>query len=355
MKPSILITFLLLTMSTYAQTFEVLAAPKVDERVELLSIAFRLADCEEYSARRFPAYVNNIEAHFAAYKKHDLINYIKNNLRKNGIGFDAVMRMAISISEQHPFQPIIPFSKAIPEERWGKRRAHKFLKLLNEFYVDADCETFFKNNRSLYNEAALNFRAVYDQIDISWYQAFYGQQPKGEFRILNGLGNGNGNYGPSITINGKEIIYAIMGTWSVDSFGMPQYAKEAYLPILVHEFNHSFVNPIVEKFHSDLAKSGTAIYAAQMDKMEAQAYGSWQTMYAEAIVRASVIKYLKDHHYPFEFIQSEINDQVGKGFIWTGDLVEALERYDNNRAQFPTLESFMPEIVRFFELTSSNM
>lgn len=344
-----------MTFNTYGQESKILAEPKVDERVELLSIVFRLADSREYSSKRFPNYVERIEEHFNPYKDHELIKYIKKKLRKKGVGYDAVMYMAISISDKYPFQPIVPFSKEIPEERWGKKRASKFLHLLNKFYKDTDCQKFFNSNHTLYKTASANFKKVYDELDIKWYQEFYGQKPKGEFRIVNGLGNGGGNYGPSITINGKEFIYAIMGTWSVDSLGVPQYEVDDYFPTLLHEFNHSFVNHVVEKYHIDLSKSGKPIFGVLKDKMESQAYGTWQTMYAEAVVRAGVIKYLKDHKYSNEFIQTELNDEINRGFLWTNKLVQELERYDQNRDKFPTLESFMPELVKFFDKVADNI
>jgi len=355
MKRFTIIILLLLTFNTYGQKSEILAEPNVDERVELLSIVFRLADSREYSSKKFPKYVDNIEGHFKPYKNHELIRYIKNKLRKKGIGYDAVMYMAISISDKYPFQPIVPFTSEIPEERWGKKRASKFLYLLNKFYEDTDCEKFFKSNQALYQTASANFKKVYDELDINWYQEFYGQKPKGEFRIVNGLGNGGGNYGPSITLNGKEFIYAIMGTWSVDSLGVPQYEVDDYFPTLLHEFNHSFVNHVVEKYHTELSKSGKTIFGVLKGKMESQAYGTWQTMFAEAVVRASVIKYLKDHNYPNEFIETELNEEINRGFLWTDKLVQELERYDKNRDVFPTLESYMPELVIFFDKIADNI
>ncbi len=355
MKRTTIIILLHLTFFTNAQKSEILAEPKVDERIELLSIVFRLADSREYSSKSFPNYIKNIDEHFKYYKNHELIRYIKKKLRKKGIGYDAVMYMAISISDKYPFQPIVPFTHKIPEERWGKQSASKFLHLLNRFYKDSDCEKFFKNNETLYQTASVNFIKVYDELDINWYQKFYGEKPKGEFRIVNGLGNGSGNYGPSITIDDKEFIYAIMGTWSVDSLGIPKYEVDDYFPTLLHEFNHSFVNHIVERYHSELSKSGEKIFNVLKDKMESQAYGIWLTMYAEAVVRAGVIKYLKDHNYPNEFIESELNDEINRGFLWTDKLVLELERYDKNRDIFPTLESFMPELVNFFNEISNNI
>lgn len=352
-----LYTFLLVffSWSTFGQEPAILVEPKVDERVELLSIVFRLADCHEYSSNLFPKYVEKIEEHFSTYKNHDLVKYIKKKLRKKGVAYDAVMQMAISISETYPFQPLVPFSQEIPEERWGKKRAIKFLELLNDFYVDANCKYFFSSNQELYSTASENFKKIYEKLDINWYQEFYGEKPKGEFRIVNGLGNGGGNYGSQISINKKEIMYAIMGTWSTDSSGHPNYIVDDYFPTLLHEFNHSFVNHIVEKYHKELTISGEKIYLPLKDKMQSQAYSNWQIMYVESIVRAAVIKYMIDHHFDTEIINDEITAQKNRGFLWTDKLVDELIRYDDERSKYSTLESFIPEIVKFFDSISNNI
>ncbi|MEM6381007.1 MAG: DUF4932 domain-containing protein, partial [Bacteroidota bacterium] len=330
--------------------------PEVDERVELMSIAFRLAGAQEYSANYFPKYVKAIEAHFGPHKDHAVIKYIKKKVRKRGVGYDAVMAMAIGITPPPNMKPLKPFSESFPEQRWGEKRATKFLKLLNEFYVESEAEIFFQKNEALYTLASERFNKNFEELDLDWYTKFYGEPPKSTFKIVNGLGNGGGNYGPKVILeDGSELVYAIMGTWSMDSLGQPQYPLESYFPTLLHEFNHSFVNHVVEKYHPDLRNSGQKIYKVVGKRMRSQAYGSWQTMYAEAVVRAAVVKYLHDHNYNPAYIRDEISTQINRGFIWTPELVKELERYDQQQDQFPNLESFMPEIVKFFDRTAERI
>jgi hypothetical protein len=347
---------LLFSLNTFAQNKSVLKKPAVDQRIEMLSIVFRLADSREYSSHKFPEYVDKIEAHFDKYKDHELIRFIKKLRKKRGVAYDAVMSMAIHISQPPELTPLIPFSNEAPDSRWGRKNATKFLELLNDFYTDADCESFFLSNRELYKTSSDRFLKVYNELDVNWYLNFYGQKPKGEFVIVLGLGNGGGNYGPKIIYpDGRESVYAIMGTWSVDSMGLPEYKTANYFPTLLHEFNHSFINHLVVKNKTELKNSGQEIYRQVKDVMRSQAYGNWKTMISEALVRAAVVKYMKDHHFEEEAITKELNVQLDRGFLWTGDLVEELERYDSQREKYPSLESFMPEIVKFFNATASNM
>ncbi|BBM85389.1 DUF4932 domain-containing protein [Candidatus Uabimicrobium amorphum] len=325
----------------------ILQPPKVDKRVELLSIAFRLADSREYNSKAFPKYVNNIEKHFFKHKNHKLIFFIKNVLRKKGISFDAVMSMAVRIS-QPPEIKLLPDIKNI-DERWEKDDIQKFVLLLKDFYMEADCETFFRDNKALYEIASQRLGKVYQQLDLDWYSNFYGCPPKGKFVIVCGLGNGGGNYGPSVTVNGQETLYAIMGTWKVDEAGIPEYPIKQCFPTLLHEFNHSFVNPLVIEYKQALEKSGKIIFPYVEKKMKSRAYGKWTTMYFESIVRACVIQYLKDHGFDKDYVRKRVNYEVGSGFLWTPKLLVELEKYVQNREKYSTLESFLPKLVKFFD------
>ncbi len=138
--------------------------PQVDQRVELMSIVFRLAEAQEYTANRFPKYVDKIEAHFGPHKDHALIKYVKKKVRKRGVGYDAVMSMAISITEPPHMEALQPFSATFPEARWGEKRATKFLVLLNEFYQDSQAEQFFKTNEALYALASQGFNKNYEEL-----------------------------------------------------------------------------------------------------------------------------------------------------------------------------------------------
>ena len=343
MKRILVLLLLHLGTGLFAQQSEVLKLPRVDTRIELLSIVFRLAGNREYNARYFPQYVEAIERHFGPHKDHPAIRYAQKMRSKRYVSFDAVMSMAIHIEQAPGFKPVVPFSDQVPESRWGAKRAAKFLHLLRRFYLDADCKSFFEQNAALYRQASERFLTVYHQLDAGWYPSFYGEAPKGEFVIVNGLGNGGGNYGPKVVYpDGRESIYAIMGTWSVDSIGIPDYTHDSYFPILLHEFNHSFVNHLVAKYSAELRESGITILSPLKEIMAQQAYVAWQTVLSEAIVRAAVVKYMKDHDFSPGEVQREIASQINKGFLWTDSLVESLESYDQNREKYPTLESYMP-------------
>ncbi len=327
---------------------QILEEPKVDNRVELLSIVFRLAELHEYNSERFGLYTDKIKKHFEPYKNHELIEFAKELIKTNDIGFGAVMFMAVYLDES--LNPRIDFSDNIPEKRWGKENADKFVKLLKEFYTDANCKEFFDENKNLYNKAESRFLPVFEQIDLNWFSSFFGTAPNEKFIIVTGLGNGIQNYGPSVELaNNKREVYAIMGAWRTDSLGMVIFLEQEYLPTLVHEFSHSFVNHLVDNNIKALEESGKKLFEPVQEKMRNQNYGSWNIMMYETLVRVSVIKYMKDHNYSYMDVQKEINEQLSLGYLWIEDVLNEIEEYDKKRKEYPTLESYMPTIIDAFQ------
>jgi len=353
----IITALLLLTASlnTFAGGQSILEDPKVDLRVELLSIVFRLADSHEYSSRDFVRYVDDIEQHFGPHKNHPLINFIKQVRDEDSLGYDRVMNMAISISPPPNMQLLKLAGEGVPTG-WKQRTTKTFIKLLNDFYKDTNSEQFFTDQAAMYQTVAQRFRHSYDDLNLGWYRSFYGQEPKGAYRLVSAVGNGSNNFGPNVQLaDGTTIVYGIIGAWTMDESGLPLYEKKDYFSTILHEINHSFINHLVAAYAKDLSDSGRLIFPKLEPQMNRQAYTSWQIMLSEALVRAAVIQYMNEHEASPEVLRKELIEQLESGFVWTAQLVNELNRYNNNRTQYPTLESFMPEVVGFFQQTANHI
>src|ERR1035437_7197715 len=224
MKKLFVIILLAFATNAYSQDDAIVEKPIVDDRVELLSIVFRLAGNQEYNSTKFKHYTDEIESYFRPYENHELITFCRELHKKKSIGFDAVMRMAISINQRPKFRLLVSFSKSDLNGRWEKKDAEKFIKLLNRFYMDAHCERFFEKHKDLYISSPERFSKVYNHLDVNWYEKFYGKKLNENFSIINSLSNGGSNYSTSIQFKkGDKTIYAIIGTWTVDILGLPSY------------------------------------------------------------------------------------------------------------------------------------
>ncbi len=99
-KYALIILLSLSFMLAYGQRNQIMDKPKVDERIEILSIVFRLAGNQEYSSAIFKRYVDRINEYYDPFKEHELITFVKKIKNENGIGYDAVMSMAIHLDDK---------------------------------------------------------------------------------------------------------------------------------------------------------------------------------------------------------------------------------------------------------------
>lgn len=259
------------------------------------------------------------------------------------------MTIALHLSPPPELAILVPFT----DDLYGRLDADsalKFATLLRQFYVEADCETFFKQQRKLYKEASKRLDQLCQQVDIEWYERFFGQQFDGRFVVIAALGNGTSNYGFSITsADGKKDVYAVLGAWEMDGAGTPAYPPRKYLSTLTHEFNHSFVNPIVNKHWDELAKPASTIFPRVQGILATQAYEMPEIMLDEALVRAAAIKYQADHGVDSITLRKLEECELSCGFLNMSGLVAELQAYDRNRVTYPTFDSYVPEIVRFYQ------
>ena len=357
MNRFLLTIFVALNFQACVQVQEkvLLEKPKVDKRVELLSIVFRLAEKPEYSAKDFKLYVEKIEHYFERHKNHELIQFTKSIMYENKIGYNQVMSMAISLDDHLNLLPDV--TDIWLYTGWGEEDAKKFVLLLQQFAKDTDFDKFFENNADLYTETIKCFAPVYEKMNLNWYCTFYGKEPAETFSIIVGLGNWDCNYAANLDYtDGNRTVFAFMGIWRIDSLGMPEFRVNEYFPIILHEFNHSFAPQLPGniKDHT-LKESGEKIFSFVKDIMTSQAYPLWEVMLNEAIVRAAVIKYMKDNNFEQYEIETEIKIQKEKGFFWIEELVEELERYDEQRDKYPTLENYIPKLSEAYKIWAENL
>jgi hypothetical protein len=151
--------------------------------------------------------------------------------------------------------------------------------------------------------------------------------------------------------NGGEDLYALIGTEDTPRGKTPIFSP-GYLPTLVHEFLHSFVNPWVDRHLQDLNAAGEALNAPVMEQMKQQAYGAAPTALKESMVRAFTIVYFRDLGQENE-ARSQEAEHARRGFYWVTDLAEILGEYTRKRDEYPDLEAFSPKLATAFKIWGS--
>ncbi len=331
---------------------------RVDSRVELLSIVFRLAGAPEYNDCRAPSYEADIEKAFARFKDHPAVLLARQLRDKHGVGFDAVVNFAVSIADPPTLTERVPFGlqgSGLADSRWHGPYARTFLRALRRFSTDANFPEFIARHRALYNATERRLETLArEHISAQWYDRFFGEAPDAAFILVPGMCNGTANFGPKVhPTSGREELYAIVGVTQSDTFGVPTFDPEL-VPIVIHEFAHSFINPFVERHREEFAPAGERLFPYVAEVMQAQAYGDWQAVVDESLVRAVVIRYLRANGEPSN-ASRQIAEELGLGFIWIEDLDRLLQHYEFERNQFVRFDQFAPPLADFFDEVSRSI
>lgn len=351
MKKSILIFSLFIACLCARAQFVI---PQVNENVELMSILSRMSGFPEYNMDMAGQYITDMDNYFKDNTEHPAIKYMKGLRSKYGISYDAVMSMAVHLENRDGILSLI--GKDIPslDDRWTDVDKDEFLFYLNNFYNDTKFKEFFKSHRGIYEKGIKSFQNnVTNYADLGWFSDFYGNEPQENYSIIIGFCNGGGNYGVERQLKGKKKdVFAIVG-YFVNKEDTPMYNKR-YLPTLIHEFNHSFINYYLDEnkypeYVKQLEPAATDLFKSSQWSMSEQSYNNWATMINESIIRAIVICYMLDKDYKQEEVKSVLLEQVQRNFRWMPELVCLLREYEKKQKKYETFENFYPRVIDFFK------
>jgi len=335
--------------ATFAQSTNFIV--KSDPRVELLSIVFTLAGNSEYGRSAASQYRNDVINHFGKFKDHEAVKLARENRNKWGVSYDAVMSMAVHIKNTIAIEEKVPFSSN-PEKldkRWKLENSEKFLAALRNFVIDTDFQQFIKAHSEFYKTTSQRLQdLILKNAKLEWFDSYFGKRAGGLFILVPGYLTGGGNYGVGFKDpkNGIDEMYSITSISRTDENGIPMF-DPGIVSTVIHEFCHSYTNPVVEKNIGKLRDAGEKIFPFVSKKMYEQAYGQWQVMMAESVVRASVNRYLRKNSTD-NAVQMDIKYNIGRGFIWMDDFAKLFNDYEANRHTYTGLEEFFPKVIKFF-------
>jgi hypothetical protein len=322
----------------------------VDPRVELMCIIFRLAGNQEYNRGSMRGYNDDVTNAFDPFRDHAVVKLAKKLRSTRSIGYDAPMSIAIHLPNPADMKDeafLTPRSKTL-DARWTNDESREFAAATRQFVKDASFQDFVAKHRKLYELTESQLQALLDkQTHLEWFNAFFGDRPGADFVVVPGLLNGPCNYGASRHMaSGREEVYCILGVWYADKQGTPKFTGDQ-VSTIVHEFCHSYANVIIERHSAELKAAGEKIFPTVARKMNAMAYGNWQTMFYESLVRACVLRYTR-HYDGTVAAWLATQDEWANGFVWMGGLSDLLGEYEAHRDKYPTLEAFAPRLVAFF-------
>ena len=323
----------------------------VDPRVELMSLIFRLAGNPEYNQARVASYAAEVTKQFDGFTNHLAVRVARELRQTRGVAFDACMSLAVLVDDPYELRtrvPLEPWPEGL-DQRWTAEDVTRFLAAARQFVKEASFRHFIEEHRELYDTTESRLREfMAKEAHLEWFRDYFGERPGATFTVVPALLNGGCCYGPHTRDRaGAEELYCILGVWETDWHGLPAFRGNV-LDTVIHEFCHSYANPIVDRHIAELRDAGGILYVRVAEAMSSQAYGEPATVLRESLVRACVIRYLR-HYFGEAAVKRAIREEKQRSFLWMQELSDCLGEYEQHRDQYPTLEAFSPRLVAFFE------
>jgi len=235
------------------------------------------------------------------------------------------------------------------DARWTADVVPELIDAARGFSTDAKFMDFYHRQEQLYNRAASDLKECLDDENmLSWFQGYFGYVPN-NFSIIIGMQMGWGNYGASITRrDGTREFFSIIGAHSPFFWSeIPRFSSSDLMPIVVHEFCHSFINPLVQNQRELLKEAGEFLYPYHQRALSKGGTLRWDQMMNEYIVRACVIRYFVARN-DAKSVSRQIQNDERNGFSCIRALAQSFEEYEMKRDTFPDFNSFLPRIASHF-------
>jgi hypothetical protein len=270
--------------------------------------------------------------------------------RTYAINGNAPMDLAVHLTPP----PELELRSSVPlvlddlDSRWSPDLIPPLLAAARDFARDTGFQAFFGAHRPFYEKAVSSLRTTLAGAEmLPWFQRFFGERPE-DYVIVLGLLNGSCNYGSRVTFpDGRQEFVSMLGARYPDTGGIPTYPRERYIPTIVHEFNHSYVNPLVDKHRETLRGPGEALFTHLGDGLHRWGYDYWYVMLYEYLVRGATIRYLEANEGP-DAAGAMARRDMRAGFPGITELSDLLAEYEADRVTYPDLEAFIPRLVAFF-------
>lgn len=201
----------------------------------------------------------------------------------------------------------------------------EFCYLIKELSLKINWDTFFAEHDSYHQELLNEFNKFPENLDLKDINKFYNSKEKSY------------HYIPSILMNGgfgfhddKNNLYYLRGIQYNEKNKQFEFDQEYLLECLFHEYSHSFVNPLVDKYFTKFESN--KIYQTALKHNLHYAYQNPKTLLYEYIVRCNAnVLTRKYYSNPYLDFHKEL------GFI---SIEELIEYTINNRYKYETYEEF---------------
>ena len=317
----------------------------IDPRMELLTTIQLLANYPIID--RNLSYSKDIMKYFKSFSSQEAVIMTDSLFQKYGFSYDAPVSVMLYLSQPPELEQRITFTDYMIRRSGGGDNLEQYRKSIKQFAEISDFETFWNSKISLYNQILDLTIAEIGAIDLVKTLENYFNETQESYNITISPSFAGG-FGPRIPGNdGKLNIYGCLSTTDIKD-DIPYLTEKGLRNYIWHEWGHSFVNPLTEKYN-DRVESTNKLYDPIEKIMSKYAYKNWSTCVNEHIIRAIHVRLL-ELHLGSQKAKIMLDDELGLHYIYIEPLIEKLKDFEKQRdKKGVAFSEFYPELLNVFD------
>ncbi|RPG31337.1 MAG: DUF4932 domain-containing protein, partial [Muricauda sp. TMED12] len=331
--------------------------------VEALVIAFEIAENGfwNFPFDDFQPMKSLVRREFKKYREHETVKLIDTLVAK-GFWLDAMTEVMLKSSplpnarliEDMNHSTLLRLSDDLEESH---KMVANFINAMHQFYIDAGLDAYFMGNLPYYDTINEEVRKnIPNASFIATMEEYYGKQNEAYTLVPSPALYHTMGFGKNIKGDTGFKVYNVFGPLIVtkDSleFGNGFDDLNKINELTVHEFGHSFINPILDKeVYKEHIDSFAHLFERIRKPMKEQGYGSWRSCLAEHVVRLGEIRisYAMGDSDRAERLREEYVHE--RKFIYIPLMEKGIKAYEDNRDIYKTIDDYIPKLLTCLETT----
>ena len=312
----------------------------VDPKVELMGILITLSDessIDQYKrlfnfGNNNKEYINIIKSEFSYLTENGFINRFNAIKNKYRLHYQEPIKLMLMLDDEFNSQLLAKYYNRILEQDF-----YDYIRELKEIYESPKFIDFYNNNIARYEKWIKSLVPLYEKYNISNIISSYCGEKYKNLKLHNNLiaFETNGGYGICINNEAHYCLRTFSSRNQQNDIFVPRNVNEL-LPLVIHEFLHSIINPITTKYNIFTNESN---YFEKNDMLSLSGYGNDYCLINETIIRAITIKLYGEIMKEID-IDELLNKEYTQGFIYIKDVYKKLSEYENNRQIYLDIDSF---------------
>jgi len=288
------------------------------------------------------------------FNKLNELNLAKSNHFYYGLSFTNLPEFEINHQKYDEFYSSDKFTKHQVDSI-----LNDFDKSIKDFYIKANLEKYFKEKEQLYKNISSEIRKIIPNNILETMENYFGEYGNSYVICPSPTIPTGWNFGPDKKKGDYKIFYYLTGpSYDIkpsknnlseitvnDNLGFND--KENLRDLAIHEFGHSFVRFLDIKSNKILIEKLSLLNTEEL-KANFKKIGEgteWNSIFEEHLVRANEIliwRKLGEVKIAKEKLEYEFKTER---ILYINEFVQSLEKFENNRKEYLTLESYFSELI----------